>query len=180
MPDEPKVDPHKTPAPTPLEAELKLKPEEIFKKYGIKETPDTVIDVFEPDDAEGRAIEADLVKHFGGPEGDAIATRDLQEAVSIFAPEGEFEKAVEKMTRTEEAQAIKDAVAEWRGVLSDKAKAQVTLQALYDNPDKEPGRSYFRGNASPAVNEAFAKLWQAAHGEPITGIQRPRGDGFIR
>jgi hypothetical protein len=169
--------PAKPAAPT-LEDQLKMSPEDVFKLHGIKAEVDTVIDVYEPDDHEGRALEADIVKHFGGEQGFATASAELREAVSVMDPEGKVGAAIEKMTRVEEAQAVKEIVQEWRDILGSAEKSQAVLSALYEHPGREPGKSYFAGRASEAVNEAVAKLWQSTHGEPVTGRPKSRGDGF--
>lgn len=177
MADEPKEGTPQTPTGRAL-AEIAAKtPEQIFKEHGIKGGGDEIIDVW-TGDPEGAAIEADVVKHFGGEEGFATASAELREAVSVMDPEGKIGAVLEKMTRTEEAQAVKEIVQEWREVLASPEKAQAALQAIYAHPEREPGLSYFRGRASEAVNEAVSKLWQSTHGEPVTGRPKSKGDGW--
>lgn len=177
--------PPQTPAPPTLEELLaqNATPEGRAKTaamFGVKDQPDEIIDVFEPGDTEGRQLHDDAVAHFGGPEGFTAASADFTEAIELLDPEREFGKAVEKMTRSEESEAVKQIVAEWRAILGNPEKAQALLSQIYSNPTEEPGRSYFAGRASDAVNNAVARLWQAAHGEPVTGRPRSQGDGFVR
>ena len=149
------------------------RPEEItFESPGGADADGEILDVW-TGDPEGAALHGELIQSFGGEEGFAVASQDLAEAAGVLDPENEIAAGVESLTRGEEGEVVKQVVAEWRNILASPERAQAALQAIYANPEKSPGREYFRGNASEAVREGITRLWQAAHGEPPTGRPVP-------
>lgn len=118
-----------------------------------------------------------LTRDFGGEAGFREARADLSEAVELFDPEREMEKAVAGMSVADESAAIREAVASYREVLASPERAQAALQAIYAHPMREPGLSYFSGRGSAALNDAIARLWAATTGEEVVR-PKPRGDGY--
>jgi hypothetical protein len=143
--------------------------EELIFENPVVDADDEVLDIFEPDDHEGRALRDDLHRHFGGPQGYEAAASDLREAVGVMDPAGAIAKAIEGIPRSEENAAIKEMVSDWRAILADPERARALLQKIY----KDRTHPYFRGEASPETGEGITKLFQAAHREPPTGRPRP-------
>jgi len=119
-----------------------------------------------------------LVAATGGPEKLKENAQALREAIALTGTP--YEELAEGLTAEEEHTEIVSTLADWREILANPMKAQATLQKIYDHPMLEPGRSYFLGKGSPELNEAVAKLWQAASGTLPTGRERSKGDGWIK
>ncbi len=133
---------------------------------------DEVIDI--PQRAEVDALTAML----GGPKAMPAASEAFQEAMALMGVGlHNIDELTEGLTPEQENAEIAEAVQEWNEVLGNPMKAQALLQKIYAHPMQEPGRSYFMGKGSPALNDAIAKLWQAVSGEPITGRDKKKIDG---
>lgn len=130
---------------------------------------DDVIDV--PD----RESFDELVAATGGPEMLKQNAEALREAVALTG--SQYDELVEGLSPEEEKAEIVSTIKEWNEILGNPMKAQALLQKIYAHPMQEPGKSYFTGRGSPALNDAIAKLWQATTGEPIVGRKKSRGDG---
>jgi len=132
---------------------------------------DTIIDI--PARPEFDALTAML----GGKEAIPQAAQDLREVVAL-AGIADIDEALAGLTPEEANAQIMHEIKEYRAALANPMKAQALLAEIYDHPMQEPGKSYFTGKGSPALNEAIAKLWQAASGTLVTGRSKSKGDGF--
>jgi len=135
---------------------------------------DTIIDV------PNRAELDHLTGLLGGAEALPAATAAFKEAMGILGvgPD-DYDELVENMTPEEENAEIADTIKEWNEILADPVKAQMRIDSLWRHPDREPMKSYILGRAPQAVNDAIAKLHQAAAGEKPVGRPRPKTDGQI-
>lgn len=134
---------------------------------------DTVIDLYDGN-PEGKERWDELVGRIGGQEKVAETAQELREIASLL---DEGEGIFDSIPPSEQNDAVVAMVTKWREILASPMKSQETLAELYAHPQREPMWSYFTGRASPAVNEAIAKLWQSCHGEKPVGRKRPKSDG---
>jgi hypothetical protein len=141
--------------------------------FGVKDQPDEIIDVYSGD-PEGKTSWDDLVKAVGGPAQVKTAAQDFREAVALAGIDYDEESA--GLTDAEENDMIVSELAAYRAALASPAKAAAILNALWADPDSKQMRAYIHGR-DPNVTEAITKLMQAAHGEPVVGLQKPKGEG---
>lgn len=147
----------------------------VAELFGIRNTEhgDEVIDI-----PNRESFDA-LVEMTGGKEMLKQSGQDLREVVAL-AGDIDLDEELAGLTDEEANAKIASEIKGYREVLANPMKAQALLAEIYAHPMREPGRSYFMGKGSPALNDAIAKLWQAASGTLVTGRARAKGDGWIK
>ncbi len=148
----------------------------IAKKFGIT-LADESLPVDDVIDIPNREEVDSLTKMLGGPEAMPDATEAFRQAMGLVGVGlDNYDELVEGMTPEEEHAEIVETVKEWNEVLANPMKSQALLQKIYAHPMQEPGRSYFMGKGSPALNEAIARLWATTTGEKYVR-PKSKGDG---
>jgi len=157
------------PQPDPTGGPEKL----VFQNLNGAGANDTIIDI-------PNRVEFDqLTEMLGGKDSVPAAAQDLREVVALAAIE-DLDEELAGLTSEEANRKIVEEIKNYRSALANPEQAQALLAEIYAHPMREPGKSYFTGKGSPALNDAIAKLWQATTGEPVVGRARSKGDGWIK
>jgi len=144
----------------------------IFKNATGAGATDEVIDV----PPEHRAALDDIARRVGGEDKVADIERRYDEANALFDCDAELDDR--PLTPIERNQAALKLVADVDRILADPARAAQELDDFFARDLNDPVMKAYQ-NGDRNTKEMVTKLMQAAHGEPVVGLPKDRGDGFI-
>jgi len=126
---------------------------------------------------EHRAALDDIARRVGGADKVEGVFRQYDEANALFDCDAELDDRP-FASFAERNQAALRLIAQVDAILADPARAAEELQDFYSRDANDPVMKAYR-NGDRNTKEMMTKLMQAAHGEPVVGLPKDRGDGHI-